>query len=305
MLRLFLLLPLAMPALGGCSGAIAIDVAVRAIVAPREAAADAQETARRHFAEGRFGDAAWHYRKALAQERNSVAVLNGLAASYDRLGRFDLSERFYHEALSLDPQSAQTLNNLGYSYLLQGKPDVALAFLGRAPADPGDAAVIAGNRDLAEAALDGSAAVAAPATTASPPTALAPIVTAAVDARPLAGAVRRAWGPGIEIANGAGRGGMAARVGAYLRGKGVAVARLANARPFDKEVTTIFYGDGARADAEAVATLLPAPVRLESGNMHGAPVRIELGRDLIAFDNKKNTTRMGESNDAAKRASSK
>jgi LytR cell envelope-related transcriptional attenuator/Tetratricopeptide repeat len=321
MSRYILLLLLAMPALGGCSGVMVVELAVRALSTPQpEVRADAREAARRHFDEGRFGEAAWQYKSALSKNRNSVEVLNGLAASYDRLGRYDLSERYYHEALAIDPRSAQTLNNLGYSYYLQGKPDLALAYLSHVPGHPADMPVIEGNRTLAEAALDNAvspvkAAAPAPVKVAAlsdrpqpAPAAggkarpkieiangaerdamkavdAAPVTVATLKERPQpAPAAIGKTKPKIEIANGAGRNGMAARFAKYLGGKGVSVARLANARPFDKEITTIYYRPGARAAAEDVAALLPAPARLAEVTHQRAPVRIELGRDLIAFD---------------------
>jgi tetratricopeptide (TPR) repeat protein len=282
MLRHILLLLLAMPALGGCAGAEIVAFAVRPLFSPRpEAAPDPHEAARRHFAEGRFAAAATQFRAALARDRNSVTALNGLAASYDRLGRHDLAERYYREALAIDPLSAQTLNNLGYSYYLQGKPELALAYLSHAKADAADSAVTAGNRHLAETALEGAAP-------ASPPAAaLVPVAAAALVGEPPPPAPpARVPAAHVELANGAGRDGMAARLGAYLRGKGVAVARVTNARPFDKGVTTIFYRPDLRASAEGIAALLPAPVRMAASGNQREPLRIVLGRDLIQFDNR-------------------
>jgi len=87
------------------------------------------DRAKAHYEAGRFGLAVKQFEIALSDDPKSVAALNGLAASFDRLQRFELAERYYLRALNLAPNDAQTLNNLGYSYLIQGRYDLALAHL--------------------------------------------------------------------------------------------------------------------------------------------------------------------------------
>jgi tetratricopeptide (TPR) repeat protein len=94
---------------------------------------------RAQYLAGNFGNAEFHFRRAVeVNPRNSAAWL-GLASSYDRLGRFDLSERSYKEVRRLIGETAVFLNNYGYSCLLRGKVKEASRLLDRARRlDPGN-----------------------------------------------------------------------------------------------------------------------------------------------------------------------
>lgn len=108
------------------------------------------------FAAGQFGLATKVFQDVLEQSPDSVAALNGLAATYDHLGRYDLAVCYYSRAMAVDPGSPQTLNNIGYSYMLQGKFDVAAVFLRDAQRRDANDPAIAANRAVAEAALRAS-----------------------------------------------------------------------------------------------------------------------------------------------------
>jgi hypothetical protein len=90
--------------------------------------------------------------------------------------------------------------------------------------------------------------------------------------------------PLIEVSNGAGRDGMAARLGDYLTDRGLPAKRLTNAESFDREQTTIYYSEGWRVYAMGLASLLPAGVALASFEDDRSDIRIEIGRDLMVFD---------------------
>ena len=90
--------------------------------------------------------------------------------------------------------------------------------------------------------------------------------------------------PLIEVSNGAGRDGMAARLGDYLTDRGLPAKRLTNADSFDREQTTIYYSEGWRVYAMGLASLLPAGVALASFEDGRSDIRIEIGRDLMGFD---------------------
>ena len=108
------------------------------------------ERGKQYLAQGRFGLAVLHFRAALAETPDSIAALNGIGVTFDRMGRFDLATRAYGRALVLDPHDGQTLNNLGYSYLLQGRYELAVAYLRRASVTLEADARILSNRRLAE-----------------------------------------------------------------------------------------------------------------------------------------------------------
>lgn len=112
------------------------------------------DRAKAHYEAGRFGLAVKQFEIALSDDPKSVAALNGLAASFDRLHRFELAERYYLRALNVAPDDAQTLNNLGYSYLIQGRYDLALAHLQDAYRRDPMNALVRDNLQQAEASLE-------------------------------------------------------------------------------------------------------------------------------------------------------
>ena len=104
-------------ALPGCSGSwLEIDSLVGTPPpAAKLATLTPYERGKEHFQAGLLGLALQSFRKALANSPDSVATLNAVGATYDRLGRFDLAGNYFQRALSFEPKSAQTLNNIGFS----------------------------------------------------------------------------------------------------------------------------------------------------------------------------------------------
>ena len=89
----------------------------------------------------------------------------------------------------------------------------------------------------------------------------------------------------LEIANGAGRDGMAARVRGWLmNAHGLSRPRIANADHFGYATTVLFHRDGRRDDAERLAGVLPVPVELAVADDLTMDLRLRLGTDFIAFD---------------------
>ena len=119
-----------------------------------ELAASPYERGKEHFAEGRYGLAVKQFEAALVEDPNSIEVLNGLGAAFDKLGRYEQAERFYQRALIFEPQSAQTLNNLGYSYLMRGRYDLALTYLSDAQALDPENAMVSYNLQQAQTGLN-------------------------------------------------------------------------------------------------------------------------------------------------------
>ena len=135
-----------MLALPGCSGSwFEMDSLIGTpLPAAKLATLTPYERGKEHFQAGLLGLALQSFRKALANSPDSVATLNAVGATYDRLGRFDLAGNYFQRALSIEPKSAQTLNNIGFSYMLQGKLDDAAEYLKRAYArNQGDEVVTA------------------------------------------------------------------------------------------------------------------------------------------------------------------
>lgn len=88
----------------------------------------------------------------------------------------------------------------------------------------------------------------------------------------------------VEVSNGAGRTGMAARMRGYLRDNGMRVTRLTNADSFAYRATTIAYKPGSKAAAEALAGLLPIECRLTPDDQGFSDIKMTLGADLRNFD---------------------
>jgi tetratricopeptide (TPR) repeat protein len=88
----------------------------------------------------------------------------------------------------------------------------------------------------------------------------------------------------IEVSNGNGVTRMARKVGDYLRGNGVSLMYLTNARHFNHEETRIYYSGGYLREAYQIAQKLPGRQRLEEvttvrgGN---AEISILIGKDLV------------------------
>ena len=81
---------------------------------------------------GNFGNAEYHFRRAVEVTPQNGAAWLGLASCYDRLGRFDLAERAYKSAERFAGDNVAVLNNHGYSYLLRGRMREAARLLNRA-----------------------------------------------------------------------------------------------------------------------------------------------------------------------------
>ena len=91
--------------------------------------------------------------------------------------------------------------------------------------------------------------------------------------------------PRIEIANGNGVIGMAARLGAFLRANGmVHRAQLSNVPPFTISTTVVHYRAGFREAAQQIVARAPYRMELaaEAGGAVNADIRVVLGHDVRA-----------------------
>lgn len=87
---------------------------------------------------------------------------------------------------------------------------------------------------------------------------------------------------GVEVSNGNGIVGMAAKMARYFSGKGIREARLTNQKPFVEHRTHIEYRPGNEAEAARINRLLPrlAPLYASRSLRPGIGVRLVLGHDL-------------------------
>lgn len=250
------------------------------------------------------------YRDALLLDPASSDARNGAAVLHAQLGQLETA-RGMLQALAQEAPTARTYNNLGYVLYLQGDYAQAASVLRQSlQLDNGQQPARA-NLDLAIAALarsvgtlDAATAAVAPdlAPTPAPAapasrlqlTQLQPNVfalswrdapVAAAPATPLP-AKPAASLPRLEVINGNGESGLAARMRGMLGGMGISVLRLGNQRPYGIQASSIVYRPG---HAEAAATLALAlgglPQRQAaagSGIGAGADLRLLLGKDALA-----------------------
>ena len=87
----------------------------------------------------------------------------------------------------------------------------------------------------------------------------------------------------LEVSNGNGVSGMAARVGRWLATQGVATERLTNRQPYSQRHTVVQYRAGREDAAVQVARLLPVGAKAESQPTPGlrSDVRVVLGHDWV------------------------
>jgi Flp pilus assembly protein TadD len=91
---------------------------------------------------------------------------------------------------------------------------------------------------------------------------------------------------GIEVSNGNGVRRMAATVGDFLKRNGTCVSRLTNAGHFGHDRTVIYYREGYYDQAFQVQRLLPGlpdQGHLVATHLDREPIRVLIGRDLVAF----------------------
>lgn len=281
------------------------------------------EIARAAFNRGNYGIAINHLEQELGEKPTSIAALNGLGASYDRLGRYDVAQRYYFRALDFDAQSSLTLGNIGYSYYLQGRSDEAAQLLSLAVSFDSENKAALGNLHLAQASLEEQKKQVAnirpeqeergryePLTfglnldldleleeeverpevirdAQKSGSVLQPEIET-VTAESLTQAPAKLDGSlRLEVSNGNGVNGMAARVRGVLQELGGSVVRLTNADTFGYGASIVYYRSGHREAAEQLVAALPVQdVALQESEQLAAWVdaRLLIGRDLIPFD---------------------
>lgn len=280
--------------LAGCSAAPVADGRLHIVAVERVqhgmARAEAMYRTGRYFqGQIRYEQAVAAYRAALAENPDHVEALNGLAVIAASRGQFADAERRFQQAIALAPAAAYLLNNLGYAYLREGRSVEAQVALARAVDLAPDNAhyranfaqateVLAQHKRMQHQARPNMA----PQPTVSE-TARAPAPSVSVSAPvAAAGAAAPARPPRLEVANGNGVRGMAARTAGLLREIGLPASRLTNERPFRRWRTEIQYLAGHEAQARQVDMLLPVNTRLVEipALQRGVELRVVIGHDL-------------------------
>ena len=108
---------------------------------------------KRAYADGNYGLAEQHFRRATEASVNDAEAWLGLAAAYDRLKRFDLADRAYKNVLRLTGPTPEVLNNIGYSMILRGDYATARVKLAEAQAKDPQNPYVAANIAVLEQAI--------------------------------------------------------------------------------------------------------------------------------------------------------
>lgn len=238
------------------------------------------------------------YLRALTLAPDDAVTLNNMGWSRLLRGQPQLAAVYLHQAAALRPDDATIAGNRRVlaarsdgtppeepipvlerptgPYLERRAADRLLLVTADGPAAPvveSDVPAVAALPDDVQLAMAAPAAPAAPAGPVSRPmpTAATPAFT----------------GLSVEVSNGVGRTRMAARAAAWLGEAGVPVTRLTNAASWDHAASAVLYRDDAdRPAAEALAALLPTAPRAQPAPDMAADVRLVLGRDLLALDDR-------------------
>ena len=287
-------------------------------VAPVYRVDDTPQAVQAYLAAGRYFEgsrdwprAAQSYRKATERDASSEAAWDGLGRTLASAGRLDEAEAALRQAVALAPRRARAHNNLAYVLLLKDQPAPALAALDEALALDPSHALARANRDEAMTRLAATrpetTTATATAIVMSPPPALDTAPIPALDTAPIpatrlpttelamiaaAASLGEALSPPggcappkrLEVSNGMGATGMAARVEGWLSQRGLPRARLTNQPTYDVVRTRLDYAAGQAAAARCVALALPAGVTTALSERAGlrGDVRLVVGRDWPA-----------------------
>jgi Flp pilus assembly protein TadD len=104
-------------------------------------------------AEGRPGEAAGVYERALAINPEFADAVSNLGLSYEEAGDARAAEAMYRRAIRLDPGHWRALNNLGVALMKRGDPGGAVGYLARATDERPDFAEGWSNLGSAQAGL--------------------------------------------------------------------------------------------------------------------------------------------------------
>lgn len=242
-----------------------------------------------------------YFAQALAADPGSVQTLNNVARSLMQAGSVDVAGSYLRRAAALDPENTIVRSNLqliasGVQLNPAERMSPISAHGANAPpwierASPALQTLV--TRPVRPPVQAAAPDEAMPLLASFVSVSFAP-ANAAEDGgggwsmirRPAASAPGR--GPSsaaaLSVVNGNGRTRMAARVAAYLEGRGWKAARLLNADHFAYARTTIVHRSGFAAEARTLAALLPVPADIAEGSGLDTDILLQIGKDILGFD---------------------
>jgi tetratricopeptide (TPR) repeat protein len=272
-------------------------------IEPTQRVTNSGETASGYYALGRYYQgqdriqlAIVAYRSAVALDPKYAEAHNALGAISAMQGRLDEAIAEFRTAVELAPSAPHILSNLGYALTLHGRVSEAIPLLRRAAALDPNNGTISVNLGLAVSKVEKVAVTTAPEVPAAKSTE-APAVASAAHGVELAGPSEQATAPStqlatapqqgsdayrLEIANGMGLTGAAAKTGEWLAREGAPKARLRNQRPFKETTTVIYFARGFEPQAQRLAANFGTPaVPVQQTLLPSSDVRIVIGRDML------------------------
>lgn len=246
-----------------------------------------------YYALGRYydGSQAWDkaidaYRKAVAADARNVEACNALGVALARNHRFDEAEATLRRAVGIDPNSAHVRSNLGFVLLLAGRPLEAVGELRTALTL--DRENVTARANLHDALAQSQGRQASGAAEAAPALPGAPVAETTSDqsvpaSLPVSAVASANVSFQLEVSNGNGIMGAAARLKRWLTAEGLQVGRLSNRRSFDQQQTVIQYRAGHQEAALRVAQALRMTARLGTAPSTDlrSDVRVVLGHDWL------------------------
>jgi Tfp pilus assembly protein PilF len=262
----------------------------------------AYQLGREYERQGDLARASAAYDRSLALDPAQLDARNARAVLLAKQGNLPQAAEQLRYLAAAFPSQAQPLSNLGYIYHLQGQDALAATTLRAALALAPDHAAARANLALVDAATPTTVATAAPSLPATSATAMvlttapspqlqlvrlapnefrlqAPAMVAAAAAAAAAAAgpvvpampTMAAADPAatsdtaperLQIVNGFGAPGVAAKACDLLRRHGFAAASVTNQRGYRQAQTVIEYVPGQQSRARALRAALPGPVTL-------------------------------------------
>lgn len=241
---------------------------------------------------GRPADAEITLRQAVALAPDRSHVLNNLGYVLLLAGKNDDAVAILKAALARDSGNAGAAANLQLALARatpRGNPAIAATTSPSLPrtsathgtahqaADRPNADVVAVTSEASPSRMSSehvpdSSAAPSPRVTSAPSPAIS-TRTAAVDEPP--------WR--LEVSNGNGVAGMAARLGRWLSAKGFETRRLTNQPSFDRQYTVVQYREGHDQAALRLARSMPASIKVDSKPTPSlrSDVRVVLGQDWV------------------------
>ena len=274
--------------------------------------------AQKYEGENRVEQALDAYARAAKSAPDSAEVQNRLGLALARHGRIEGAILALRRAVALAPDRAPLLNNLAYALLLDGRADEASAMFRLTLAV--DPAHEIASRNLAHlnqhlpvtaakapapvaaTGVKGAAVVVAVVPAAAAVNTVAPPVAASTRPEPMPQSIAArsalvSAGPSvtsesapvqprqdhfsIEIMNGNGVGGAAARLRDLLQEQGIHVRRVANLPPYKSVSTQVLYRPGKIEQARLIAQRMPvhADVLAAPAGSTLADLRVVIGHD--------------------------